>query len=143
MSFLFYFKYKLYKQTKIFHWLQIFYNLENHPTLHSEDKLANWARGREWFVGLSVLFSLWARSFDSWIVSFGQGAERWEGVFVKRGGYAEKYKWLRPKFLWVVGAIELCFFLIFLPIVRIAFYCITFILQFFFANLNFSARQNI
>ena len=35
--------------------VHIFYNLQNHPTFLSDERLVNWARGRECFVGLSVL----------------------------------------------------------------------------------------
>ena len=35
--------------------LQKFYNLQNHPTVHSEERLVNLVRGRECFVGLSLL----------------------------------------------------------------------------------------
>ena len=34
--------------------IQIFYNLQNQPTFHSEERLVNLARGREFFVGLSI-----------------------------------------------------------------------------------------
>ena len=33
----------------------IFFNLQNHPTFHSEERLVNLVRGRECFVGLSIL----------------------------------------------------------------------------------------
>ena len=35
--------------------LQFFSNLQNHPTFTSEERLVNLQRGRECFVGLSVL----------------------------------------------------------------------------------------
>ena len=35
--------------------VQIFFHLPNHPTFFSEDRLVNLERGREWFVGLSIL----------------------------------------------------------------------------------------
>ena len=31
------------------------FNLQNHPTVHSEERLVNLVRGREHFVGLSLL----------------------------------------------------------------------------------------
>ena len=34
--------------------VRIFYNLQNPPTFHSEERLVNLARGRECFVGLSI-----------------------------------------------------------------------------------------
>ena len=33
----------------------MFFNLQNHPTFHSEERLVNLVRGRECFVGLSIL----------------------------------------------------------------------------------------
>ena len=44
-------KLKLTKKTLTVH---IFCNLQNHPNIHSEDRLVNLARGRECFVGLSI-----------------------------------------------------------------------------------------
>ena len=35
--------------------IQIFFNLQNHPIFHSKEKLVNIVRGRECFVGLSIL----------------------------------------------------------------------------------------
>ena len=35
--------------------VQIFFNLQNHSTFHSEERLVKLARGRECFVGLSIL----------------------------------------------------------------------------------------
>ena len=37
--------------------VQICYDLQNHPTFNSEEMLANSLRGRECFVGLSLLLS--------------------------------------------------------------------------------------
>ena len=44
---------------KIIHWLsvQTFFNLQSHPTFHSEERLANIARGRECIVGLSKILA--------------------------------------------------------------------------------------
>ena len=36
---------------------QIFYNPQNHPTSHSEERLVNLVRGRECLVGLSILLA--------------------------------------------------------------------------------------
>ena len=36
------------------------FNLQNHPTFHSDDRLVNFVREREFFVGLSILFYLWS-----------------------------------------------------------------------------------
>ena len=36
--------------------VQIFFNLQNHPTFHSKERLVDLVRGRECFVGLSVFF---------------------------------------------------------------------------------------
>ena len=36
--------------------VQIFFNLQNHPTFHSKERLVDIVRGRECFVGLSVFF---------------------------------------------------------------------------------------
>ena len=36
----------------------MFFNLQNNPTIHSEEKLVNLVRGRECFVGLSILLVL-------------------------------------------------------------------------------------
>ena len=36
--------------------VQIFYNLQNHPTFRSEEWLVNLGRGKECFAGLSILF---------------------------------------------------------------------------------------
>ena len=33
----------------------IFYNLQNHPIFHSAKRLINFVRGRECFIGLSIL----------------------------------------------------------------------------------------
>ena len=33
--------------------VQIFFNLQNHPSFHSQERLVNLVRRREWFVGLS------------------------------------------------------------------------------------------
>ena len=35
--------------------VQIFFNLQKHPTFHSEERLVNFVRGRESFVSLSIL----------------------------------------------------------------------------------------
>ena len=35
--------------------VQIFVHLQNHPTFHSEERLVNFVRGRECFVGLFLL----------------------------------------------------------------------------------------
>ena len=35
--------------------VHIFYNLQNHPIFHSEERLVNFVRGRECFVSLSTL----------------------------------------------------------------------------------------
>ena len=35
--------------------VQMFYNLQNHPIFHSEERLVNLARRRECLVGLSLL----------------------------------------------------------------------------------------
>ena len=35
--------------------VQMFYNLQNHPIFHSEERLVNLARRRECLVGLSIL----------------------------------------------------------------------------------------
>ena len=35
--------------------VQQFFNLQNHPTFHSEERLVNLERGRACFVGLSIL----------------------------------------------------------------------------------------
>ena len=41
---------------KIIHYLYtIVFNLQNHPTFHSEESLVNLVRGRECLVGLSIL----------------------------------------------------------------------------------------
>ena len=34
--------------------VQVFYNLQNHPILHSEERLVTLVRGGECFVGLSI-----------------------------------------------------------------------------------------
>ena len=36
---------------------QIFFNLQNHPPFHSEERLVNLVKGRECLVGLSILCS--------------------------------------------------------------------------------------
>ena len=45
--------------------VQLFFIVQNYPTVHSEERLANLVRGRECFVGLSILYiiSLCTRSF--------------------------------------------------------------------------------
>ena len=45
--------------------VQIFLNLQNHPTFQSEERLANLARGRDCFVGLSILLSFHLDPEDS------------------------------------------------------------------------------
>ena len=35
--------------------VQIFFHLLNQPTFHSEERLVNFVRGGEWFVGLSFI----------------------------------------------------------------------------------------
>ena len=35
--------------------VHIFFNLQNHPTLHSEERLVNLEKEREYFVGLFLL----------------------------------------------------------------------------------------
>ena len=35
--------------------MQIFFNLQYHPTFHSEERMVNLVKGRECFVGLSIL----------------------------------------------------------------------------------------
>ena len=40
--------------------VQNFYNLQNHPTFHSEEKLAKLVRRRECFVGLSIFFNFFS-----------------------------------------------------------------------------------
>ena len=37
--------------------VQIFFNLQNYPLFHSEELMVNLVRGRECFVGLSILLS--------------------------------------------------------------------------------------
>ena len=42
-----------------------FFNLQNHPTFHSEERLVNLERGRECCVGLSILLVYACRYLDS------------------------------------------------------------------------------
>ena len=49
-------KFKL-KTKNISSSVQFFFNLQNHPTFHSEQRLVNLERGRECFDGLSILLS--------------------------------------------------------------------------------------
>ena len=51
-------KFNEYKKLKQINSLieQIFLNLLNHPTFQSVERLVNLGRGREYFVGLSILF---------------------------------------------------------------------------------------
>ena len=60
---------------KIIQWLtvQIFYNLQNRPAFHSEERLVNNVRGRECFVSLSI-FSVYASTCAGWPGKGGAGA---------------------------------------------------------------------
>ena len=55
--------------------LQIFLNLQNHPTFHSEKRLVNLERGREYFACLSKLL-VYERLLDTlfWFKQFYRGA---------------------------------------------------------------------
>ena len=46
---------RIYLKLKIINWLYTFFNLQNHPTLHPEERLVNLERGRGCFVCLSIL----------------------------------------------------------------------------------------
>ena len=54
------------------------FNLQNHHTFHSEERLVNLEKGREFFIGLSILYTVLVYAVQySIIIYLGKTAHSW------------------------------------------------------------------